>query len=166
MNLKNIKFSLKIDKPILCKKIKRNEKHKMSIGEAKIIVYGHSPRLLNVTGVKSMIEVKSTINYLVSNFEVKVNNLKIDNIFHSHKDFKNINMRELFHYVRDNYSTQYIVDYNIEIFPGMYLKSKRKSEPTLILFRTGSYVIVGAKSIHQVKSCVMQIQKLMIKFEN
>ena len=165
MNVKNIKFSLQIDQSILCKKINKNEKQKMLIGSATVVVYGHSPKLLNVTGVKSMSEVKSTINFIQSNFGVNVNNMKIDNIFVSHKDFKNINMMKLFYYAREKFSKQYIIDYNIELFPGMYLKTKKqKTKPTLILFRTGSYVIVGAKSIYQVKTCIDFINNLFNKF--
>ena len=41
----------------------------------------------------------------------------------------------------------YFCDYNIELFAGMYLQSKNKFYPTMLLFRTGSYTLMGGKSL-------------------
>ena len=47
---------------------------------------------------------------------------------------------------------------------GSKIKTKCKGEPTLILFRTGSYTIMGCKSINQVKEYRMFIINLLNHF--
>ena len=37
------------------------------------------------------------------------------------------------------------VDYNIELFAGMYLKPKMSEYPTILFFQTGSYTNDGCK---------------------
>ena len=49
-------------------------------------------------------------------------------------------------------------------FPGLYMKTKCKGEPTLILFHTGSYTIMGCKSINQVNEYRMFIINLLNQF--
>ena len=46
------------------------------------------------------------------------------------------------------------------------MKTKCKGEPTLILFRTGSYTIMGCKSLDQVKEYRMFIINLLNHFVN
>ena len=51
-------------------------------------------------------------------------------------------------------------------FPGLYMKTKCKGEPTLILFCTGSYTIIGCKSLDQVKEYRMFVNNLLNHFVN
>ena len=113
-----------------------------------IIIYGHSPCLLNVTGLKSSKEIKQLKIDLESKFKVDCFKIRIDNIFYSHKDTKVYSLYHLFYFLKGFCPKGYRVDYNVEIFPGMFLKSKFKTLPTLILFSTGSYSIIGAKSFY------------------
>ena len=147
MKVKNIKCSLQSSNSILEGKLKKNNKYKISFGSATLIIYGHSPLLINMTGLKSMKEVDTTRKYIEVVYNVKCSNLRVDNIFYSHKDCLNIDMNALYYHVRDCYKDTHFIDYNIELFPGIYMKSKIKGIPTLILFRTGSYTIIGCKSI-------------------
>ena len=149
----------------LCEhQLKKNEKYIIPFGKVKITVYGHSPLLINVTGCKSMQEVKRCQNCIEIAYNVQCTNLKIDNIFYSYKDHKNIDMSALYYHVRDEFKEKFVIDYNVELFPGLYMKTKCKGEPTILLFRTGSYTIMGCKSINQVKEYKSFIINLLNHF--
>ena len=147
MKVNNIKCSLHSSKSIFEGKLHKNKKYTTSFGNATLIVYGHSPLLINITGLKSMKEIQILKKYLEVVYNVKCSDVKVDNIFYSHKDCCNIDMNALYYHLRQHHKDNYVIDYNIELFPGLYMKSKTKGLPTLILFRTGSYTIMGCKSI-------------------
>ena len=86
--------------------------------------------------------------------------LRVDNIFYSHKDYLSIDLYKLYYYLREHYKDKFVIDYNVELFPGLYMKSKIKGFPTIILFQTGSYTIIGSKSIEMVKKYKKFIHKL------
>ena len=94
-----------------------------------------------------MKEIHTIQKYLEVAYNVKCSDVKVDNIFYSHKDCCNIDMNALYYHLRQHHKDNYVIDYNVELFPGLYMKSKIKGLPTLILFRTGSYTIMGCKSI-------------------
>ena len=147
MKVNNIKCSVHSSKSIFEGKLHKNKKYTTSFGNATLIVYGHSPLLINITGLKSMKEIQILKKYLEVVYNVKCSDVKVDNIFYSHKDCCNIDMNALYYHLRQHHKDNYVIDYNIELFPGLYMKSKTKGLPTLILFRTGSYTIMGCKSI-------------------
>ena len=147
MKVNNIKCSLHSSKSIFEGKLHKNKKYTTSFGNATLIVYGHSPLLINITGLKSMKEIQILKKYLEVAYNVKCSDVKVDNIFYSHKDCCNIDMNALYYHLRQHHKDNYVIDYNVELFPGLYMKSKIKGLPTLILFRTGSYTIMGCKSI-------------------
>ena len=147
MKVNNIKCSVHSSKSIFEGKLHKNKKYTTSFGNATLIVYGHSPLLINITGLKAMKEIQILKKYLEVVYNVKCSDVKVDNIFYSHKDCCNIDMNALYYHLRQHHKDNYVIDYNIELFPGLYMKSKIKGLPTLILFRTGSYTIMGCKSI-------------------
>ena len=152
------------NKSICEHKLMKSEKYTIPFGNVKITIYWHSPLLINVAGSKSMREVKRTQYLIETAFNIQCKNLKIDNIFFSHKDYKNIDMSALYYHVSNKFKEKFVIDYNIELFPGLYMKTKCKGEPTLILFRTASYTIMGCKSINQVKEYRMFIINLLNNF--
>ena len=164
MKVNNIKCTLQSSHSIFEEKLKKNKKYKISFANANLIIYGHSPLLINMTGLKSMKEVETTRKYIEVVYNVKCSDLRVDNIFYSHKDCLNIDMNALYHHIRDHYKDTHLIDYNIELFPGIYMKSKIKGCPTIILFRTGSYTILGSKSIDVVVKYKTFIYKLLNLF--
>ena len=166
MKVNNIKCSVHSSKSIFEGKLHKNKKYTTSFGNATLIVYGHSPLLINITGLKSMKEIQTLKKYLEVAYNVKCSDVKVDNIFYSHKDCCNIDMNALYYHLRQHYKDNHVIDYNIELFPGLYMKSKIKGLPTLILFRTGSYTIMGCKSkeiLIKYKTFVSNIFKLFTK---
>ena len=95
-------------------------------------------------------------------FSVKI--CKWTTFFYSYKDHKMIDMSALYYHVRDEFKERFVIDYNVELFPGLYMKTKFKGEPTIILFRTGSYTIMGCKSINQVKEYKLLVIDLLNNF--
>ena len=103
------------NKSICGHKLMKSEKYMIPFGNVKITVYYHSPLLINVTGSKSMQEVKRTKNFIETAFNVQCKNLKIDNIFYSYKDHKNIDMSALYYHVSDKFKEKFVIDYNVEL---------------------------------------------------
>ena len=166
MKVNNIKCSLQSSKPIFDGELQRNKKFKSHFGNTLLTIYAHSPLLINLTGLKTIEEIHSIRKYIELVFDVKCSDVRIDNIFYSHKDYRNIDMSALYYYLRDKHKDEYCIDYNIELFPGLYMKTKIKGLPTLILFRTGSYTIMGCKSIETLikyKTFVNNIFKSFLK---
>ena len=89
--------------------------------------------------------------------------MKIDNIFYSKRDFRNIDMRALYTYIRGN--KDYFCNYNIDLFAGMYLHPSDKNYPTILLFRTGSYSLMGGKSIKFILESESFAKNLIHMFE-
>ena len=59
----------------------------------------------------------------------------------------------------------FFIDYNIERFAGMYLHPRLKYQPTIVLFRTGSYQIMGGKSLSLCYRSELFVKKLIDRFE-
>ena len=76
--------------------------------------------------------------------------MKIDNIFYSKKDKRNIDLEKLYYYMHK--SEVYFVNYNPELFCGMFLEPYNKEQSTILLFRTGSYTFLGAKSMDDINN--------------
>ena len=166
MKVNNIKCSLRSSKPIFEGELEKNKKFISHFGNITLTIYGHSPLLINLTGLTSIKKIHSTRKYIELVYDVKCSDVRIDNIFYSHKDYRNIDMNALYYHLRDKHQHKHTIDYNVELFPGLYMKSKVKDLPTLILFRTGSYTIMGCKSIDMViryKTFIYNLFKLFSK---
>ena len=166
MKVNNIKCSFQSSKPIFDGELKRNKKFKSRFGNTSLTIYAHSPLLINLTGLKTIEEIQSVRKYIELVFDVKCSDVRIDNIFYSHKDCCKIDMNALYYHLRDKFKDKYVIDYNVELFPGLYMKSKVRGLPTIIFFRTGSYTIMGSKSIEiliKYKTFVINILELFAK---
>ena len=72
-------------------------------------------------------------------------------------------MCALYEYLRMNQN--FFINYNIERFAGMYLHPRLKNQPTIVLFRTGSYQIMGGKSLSLCYRSELFVKKLIDRFE-
>ena len=140
MKLRSLKAHFKINSPI---KFEKQTKHmSFKLENATFTVYAHTKNVLHVSGLKSLFHVIS---------------LKIDNRMYSHKDSKCINMKTLYHQLCEKQKAgNFNVIYEPELFPGLMIKHKDKSIPTAIIFRTGSYNIMGGKieNLYYIESLV------------
>ena len=159
MKLNNIKASFIFEKNVI------KNKNKQAIwknGNITFTIYKHTQQLVNVTGLKSAEEIEQQKNSMEEMFQQRVLKVRVDNIFFSKKDYKNIDMCSIYNDLKDN--KDYFIDYNIEVFAGMYLHPKDKSYPTMIVFRTGSYTIMGGKSVKIVYECELFLKTLINKY--
>ena len=138
MKLKNLKVQFKIEKKIHFE----TSRHIFLVDSASCTVYSHSKNILHITGIKSFFhldQIKMRINrmfHLVS--------YKIDNQFYSHKDNKILNLDDIY-FLMGQQQDGFKVSYEPELFNGIIIRHQNKSYPTALLFKTGSYQIMGGK---------------------
>ena len=59
----------------------------------------------------------------------------------------------------------FCVDYNVELFAGMYFHPKKVNHPTILFFRTGSYTMMGGKQWKILKECETFVKTLIEMFD-
>ena len=160
MKVKNIKVRFIFDKDVIVKSkrqiIWRN-------GKSTFSIYRGATNFINVTGLKSVQEIKQQKLAMEKLFKQNIISVKIDNIFYSKKDYKNIDMGSLYNYLKGR--QDYFCNYNIELFAGMYLHPSNKVYPTILLFRTASYTLMGCKSMKLILESENFVQDLIHMFE-
>ena len=160
MKLNNIKVSLLFKNDIVKN---QNKQIIWKNGNFIFTIYKCNQKLVNVTGLKSAEEIEQQKSVIEEMFQQNVLKVRIDNTFFSKKDYKNIDMSSLYTHLKEN--KDYFVSYNIELFAGIYLQPKDKLYPTMIIFRTGSYTIMGGKSVKIIYECEQFVQHLIEKFK-
>ena len=159
MKLNNIKVSFIFENNVV------KDQNKLIIwknGNFTFTIYKHNRKLVNVTGLKSAEEIEQQKKLIEEMFQQKVKKERIDNTFFSKKYYKNIDMPSLYKHLKEN--KDYCVSYTIEVFAGMYLHPKDKQYPTMIIFRTGSYTMMGGKSLKIVYECEIFLRTLIQKY--
>ena len=161
MELKNLKVSLIFDCDIYHKFESKN--YIFKIDDAIFTIYKHSPFLINITGLKNFNQITLYKKQVEERFNKKVQHTRIDNTFFSLKQKRRIDLNEIYNFLKNN--KIFHVNFNIELFSGMYLHPKGREMPTLLLFHTGSYVIMGGKNLKTIYKCENFLKKLISKFE-
>ena len=93
----------------------------------------------------------------------KIKEERIDNLFFSKKDKKNIDLDQLSIYLHGH--TKYFASYTHELFPGMHLLPKDKSFPTIVLFRTGSFTLMGSKNLNAIFESEAFVESIIDMFK-
>ena len=163
--MKNLKMSFFFQKPIINKDDCTTGKINFKRNTATMTIYKHRTTLINVTGIKSMEEIATYRHMLEEEFKQPIIEERIDSMFFSHRDNIKIDLHKIYYWLKET-RKDYLVDFNEETFHGMYLKPKDRCFPTIILFRTGSFTLMGGKSLHLVyksedfvKDIIMQFHK-------
>ena len=114
---------------------------------------------INITKIRCFCEIDESIKHFFDLFKIPFDyfhSMSIDNITITGKVNRKINLLD---FIQKN--SDLSISHNPEKFPGLFVKFKGKG--TLILFSSGSYVIIGAKS----KQFITNIQNtLKSKLEN
>ena len=160
MELKNIKVRFIFEKDVV---INPNSQMIWKNGKSTFSIYKDATKFINATGLRSLHEIEQQKLVMEKLFKQKIISVKIDNIFFSKKDDKNLDMCSLYNYLKGN--KDYFCDYNIELFAGMYLHPSDKVYPTILLFRTGSYTLMGGKSMKVIYESEHFVKDLIQKFE-
>lgn len=160
MKISNIKISVYFEKDLAPKK-KSNEKTIYTFNAWVFTIYHHTPTHVNITGLKSESEIPKVIQYLEAKYNIKCQRQEIDCIMTSHKDNIRLKMKDIPKALQP-FSSIYYLCYEAELFTGCFLKSKIKSEfPTINLFHTGSFQLIGAKSFEKIDKAYAIVQYLI-----
>ena len=162
MKLKNIKASFIFNQNLIEEK-SGTEKFIFKEQNVTYTIYKHTPHLLNVTGVKSIAQLMNCRRDMEERFNKKIIQERVDNLFFSKKDNKNLDMDLLCHYLKGN--ELYYASYVHELFPGMHLLPKNKLYPTIVLFRTGSFTLMGSKDLDCIFESESFVARLIERFD-
>ena len=158
MTIRNIKASFILDEKVASPSELKNFVVKQNT--FIITIYSHTQDLVNVTGIKSFGQLKEAKEIIEEKLERRVIEIRIDNTFFSKKNYENVDMYKVFAFMQGN--GLFHVDYNTELFSGMYFHPKKSEYPTILFFRTGSYTMMGAKK----KSILMECEHFIINLIN
>lgn len=162
MKLRNLKVSLYSSEPVF-NRIQNDQKLHFNFDRAKLIIYKHSPSLLNLTGLRSFEELNTIKRLVETKFNIKIIKIKIDCCFFSHKQSSgyNIDLGAIYNELKN--SKVYFVSYEAEIFAGLTMKPRNdKTFPSVLLFRTGSFTVIGGRSgriLKQVETEILQLRE-------
>ena len=138
MKLRNLKASFILEDKVCEQKKGKNCIFKL-VGFT-FTIYHHSPYLANVTGVKSFVRLKLAQQIIEEKLQRIVKKVRIDNTFFSQKNYRNVDLQQVYECMQNN--EDFHVEYNVELFAGMYFKPKKLNYPTLLFFRMGSYTMI------------------------
>ena len=146
MKLRNIKASFYFAQQIIPPEHFSTRKYNFQVQNFSFSIYKHASRLLNVTGVKTLKELKVCRKMMEEHFQKEIIRVRIDNTFFVKKNDLRINLAKLYYHLNVYYKVIYVPSYNQELFCGMHLKPTEKAYPTVILFSTGTYIMMGGTS--------------------
>jgi TATA-box binding protein (TBP) (component of TFIID and TFIIIB) len=89
--------------------------------------------------------------------------VRIDNTFYSQKNYRNVDLIKVYEFMQHH--DTFRVDYNVELFAGMYFHPKKVNYPTILFFRTGSYTMMGGKQWKILKDCERFVKTLIEMFD-
>ena len=161
MKLRNIKASF-----ILKEKVCEQKKGKNYIFKCEsftFTIYHHTPYLVNVTGVRSFERLKLAQQIIEDKLQQTVKEVRIDNTFFSQKNYRNVDLEQVYNFMQNN--EKFHIDYNVELFAGMYFHPKKPNYPTLLFFRTGSYTMMGGKDMKIITRCKSFVNNLIETFD-
>jgi TATA-box binding protein (TBP) (component of TFIID and TFIIIB) len=161
MKLRNLKASFFLKDKVLTTEKKKNVTFKQDTFTFNI--YRHSPYLVNVTGVKTFERLKLARQIIEEKLQQSVLTVRIDNTFYSQKNYRNVDLIKVYEFMQHH--DTFRVDYNVELFAGMYFHPKKVNYPTILFFRTGSYTMMGGKQWKILKDCERFVKTLIEMFD-
>ena len=156
MSLKNIKATLIFGEDL------KSGGEKFKINKVSFTIYKYKSDRIHITGVESISKLKYYKYMMENKYGQEVIEERIDNMFYSKKDNRNINMEKMYYYMQK--SDVYFVNYNTERFCGMFLEPYNKEKCTILLFRTGSYTFLGVKSMREIQDSIKFVAELINLF--
>ena len=161
MKLRNIKASFILNDKVCMQKKEKNYIFKHY--GFTFTIYHRTPYLVNVTGVKSFERMDIAKQIIEEKLQRTVKKVRIDNTFFSQKNYRNVDLAQVYMFMQND--EDFHVDYNCELFAGMYFKPKKPNYPTILFFRTGSYTMMGGKCMTHIKSSETFVNKLIEKYD-
>ena len=146
LQIRNIKCSFTTPK-LLRKHEFYIDRFKISIFKSCINVAKQRTKI-NGTGIRKYAEIDVLKSIIEDRYQCQVTSVKIDAIMLSRK----LRLRRQFTIPQllercQDFNLTHRVDYNPELFSGIYLLARVKPRPSYNLFVTGSATVMGAKSL-------------------
>ena len=173
---KNLKIKLQFTKDIDLRKLKDDN---VDIFEKKsciilkrlkttVTIYKHSRNTLHVTGLRSANQLNEFIAFIQKKLKQKTIDYKVDNSMFSCKMKKNnIELKSIMDTLPKH--APFFCVYTSSIFPALFLKPKKqfkeRSYPTVLIFRNGSFLLLGAKQMLIVREAAYFVKSLLNKEE-
>ena len=174
LRCKNVKLHLILDKNIDLKKL-YNLYVDISIKktcyilkpfelESVITVYKHTQKNCHVTGIKSKNDFFNIIIFFNNILNSVIISVVIDNSIFTSKSLKTINLTHIIKKIKNKLKAHSfrLIE---EIFPAIFIKPNHASKligfPTIMIFSTGSYVIIGGKSLKHIKMADILTKKIL-----
>jgi TATA-box binding protein (TBP) (component of TFIID and TFIIIB) len=114
---------------------------------------------INITGIPSADKIGESVNYFCQYFNVSrdkiITDIFIDSIFASGNFKTSINLRSLMRSINGRNKCDFKVRFNCETGAAAYCR--HKTFGTIGVFRTGKYIILGAKCSESVNKLVQEM---------
>lgn len=121
---------------------------------------------VNITNIKNFDDIAKALESIIK-FGLKLvkDTVKIDNLSGLLNTHKNIKLSDLVQSIKNNSeknfsNINFIISYNNEVFPGLFLKVFHKKSKqkigTAIIFHSGKVILVGSKKIEDLE-CLSKI---------
>ena len=160
MSVKNLKATYIFSIPLHNGLAKNNV---FKINKTSFTIYKKQPYQIHITGIKSKKLLEYYRKILEKKYNQCVQNVRIDNLFFTRRQRKNIDMCKLYYHMKSN--KKYFPHYNLETFSGMYIQPNNKFYPTIILFRTGIFTLMGGKSFDAINESDLFVCNLTKMFQ-
>lgn len=167
-SVKNIKVSLKVNHQFDITKLppsvsfKKHTNFFVINDKYTYIVFNKNKRTgqthVNITKLKTSLEIEPSVAHLFTIFSIPTNlvyKTSVDNITSVGQFTQKIN---ICNFVTENTDLQ--ISFNPEKFPGIFIRFKKG---TIILFASGSSVIVGGKDTDSMKNIVTEISRRLCR---
>ena len=165
IQLKNLKASFIFKENLLPKEKQSAKKVIFKLQQMTFTIYKHTPTLLNVTGIKSLKQLEMCKEMMEKHFDQTIVEVRIDNTFFMKKNKLKINLNKIHKNIKLNHNDIYIPSYNPELFAGMHIRPKDKIFPFVILFSSGTFILMGGKCLDRIHEAVKIVNNLLNEYE-
>ena len=168
---KNIKISLNIRKPFdVCQLekeghslLEKRQNFSFRVSGACVTVYKHSLHTLHATGIKSKSQLSLILKFVEDALDNDITSCRVDNSLFSFKNLSDAKPLQFTHIIEKiEKNSLYTYSYTPELFPALFLKPMRRREgfPTILLFTSGSVVLLGGKTIVKITDAIKMLKTL------
>lgn len=130
-----------------------------------ITVYKHSMSRLHVTGICNKTDLHSIFYFVREVLKNVILSGSIQNSLFSFKNDEKITNFNFKNVLKNFENSIYNIKFNSEVFPAMFLRPaprfKKIGFPTILLFASGSFVIIGGKTMKYIKKAHTLAKKLL-----
>ena len=167
-NLKiNLRYATNIDIEQLKKKKVQIYKKKsctiLKLLKTTITIYNHSPCSMHVTGLASQQQLVDFFDFTLKSLCIKPIEGKVDNSMFSCKMNRDIDLKRIL--VSLPKQCPYYCVYKSTLFPALFLKVRQdfkfQGYPTILIFRTGSFIMLGGTNIAMLRKTSVFIKSLL-----